>query len=78
MVKLHEEVTQAVRDADAYFEPSRWMEVGYSPHITHHGANKCAEGEELTVADFHLVELHAPNTCEVITRFALENYEAAA
>lgn len=71
ITELHELLVQAVRASGGEFEPAAWIEKGYQAHITHHGEHRRQSGDKETIADFHLVRLLPPNTCEVIARYRL-------
>jgi hypothetical protein len=68
---LHLALVEMLKANKAEYFNDRWVGLGHRAHITHHTQERCHEGDELLVDDFHLVRLTPPNTCEVIKRFAL-------
>lgn len=79
ITRLHELLAQTVQASGGEFEPAVWIDKGYRAHITHHGDHRRRSGDKETVADFHLVRLLPPNTCEVLVRYQLgANNETAA
>ncbi len=68
--ELHESLLAAVQTADGVVE-STFIGDNYTPHITHHDGARRREGDEESVGDFHLVQLHEHNTCEVVAAFSL-------
>ena len=70
--ELHESLLAAVQTAEGVIEHPEFISDNYVPHITqHNGDQRRHEGDEVRVADFHLVQLGEQNICEVIAQFPL-------
>lgn len=69
--ELHESLLVAVQTAEGVVENPQFIGDTYTPHITHHGSGRRHEGDAVQVGDFHLVQLHEQNKCQVVARFPL-------
>lgn len=78
MADIHKDLLSVVEDCGGKLENDRYARDNYRAHVTHHGAERCSEGDMLRFAGFSLVLLHEKDDCEVIANFSLRSSDEKA